>query len=333
MGRTTDSQWQSKLHALEYSVATSILFNELFMNKEKKITLSYLENVRSHVDRALGFFGRWHTAHEKALATERGKEVKERDVKIDTCFLSKITYVNLQTTIDGFFEYASLVLHDPGGPQYVPFLHSNLSVLEALFSQIRSLNRDTPEKYISGIGAINTSQFIQYLDRSKMYLADTVGNVTAVDPMEVLLLCRTKQQTVTINHWRLNSPIIAQGEVGRFEGTYKIRNQALGDFFAILKEETIHIGFTHLLTTSDNLFGEFAFASILSPHEPWYECVFALSAEHQQGFNRVCQRILGDLLGMFEDALFLPKTTTRAKFFPCPPLPTGRQWIKIYNKN
>jgi hypothetical protein len=234
MGRTHDSEWQSKLHTLEYSIATSILFNELFMNKEKKITLGNFDSVRSHVDRALGFFGRWHTAHEIALATERGKEVKERDVKIDTYFLSKITYVNLRTTIDGFFEYASLVLHDPAGPQYVPFLHSNSSVLEALFSQIRSLNRDTPEKYISGIGAINTSQCIRYLDRNKMYSADTVGNVTAVDPMEVLILRRTKQRTATINHWRLNTPIISQGEVGRFEGTYEIRNQALGDFFAIL---------------------------------------------------------------------------------------------------
>jgi hypothetical protein len=109
----------------------------------------------------------------------------------------------------------------------------------------------------------------------------------------------------------LNSPTIAQGEVGRFEGTYEIKNQVLDDFISILKEDMIHIG----LTASNHLFGEFTFASILSAHKQWYECVFALASEHQQGFNQVCQRILGDLFGMFEDVLFSPKTTTRTKFF------------------
>jgi hypothetical protein len=110
----------------------------------------------------------------------------------------------------------------------------------------------------------------------------------------------------------LSSLTIAQGEVSRFEGTYKVKNQSLVDFFSILKEDMIRIGFATLLTTSDDLFVEFAFASILTPHEPWYECVFTLESERQQSFNKVCQHILGDLFGMFEAALFAPKTTTRA---------------------
>jgi hypothetical protein len=43
--RTKDSQWQSKLNTLEYSVATSTLFDELFMNKEKKIMLGNLKKT------------------------------------------------------------------------------------------------------------------------------------------------------------------------------------------------------------------------------------------------------------------------------------------------
>jgi hypothetical protein len=286
------------------------------MNKGKKITQKNFKNVRSHVDKALGFFGRWHTAHDIALAAERCKEEKDRNLKMDTHFMSKITYGNVRTAIDGFLEYASLVLNDPDGPQYVPFLHSNSSVLEALFSQIRSLNRDTPEKYISGIGAINTSQCVRYLDRNKMYSADMVGKVTAVNPMEALLLRKTTHRTTTIANWKLTSPTIAEGEaINRFEGTYRVKNQRFEAFFSIMKEDRIQIGFANLLTTSDDLFSEFAFASILTPHEQWYECIFALECEHQQGFNKVCQRILGDLLTMFEAALFAPKTTTRSKFF------------------
>jgi hypothetical protein len=61
------------------------------MNKKKKITRQNFALVRLHVDKALGFFGQWHTDHEIALAAERAKEKKDRDVKMDTYFLSKIT--------------------------------------------------------------------------------------------------------------------------------------------------------------------------------------------------------------------------------------------------
>jgi hypothetical protein len=139
--------------------------------------------------------------------------------------------------------------------------------------------------------------------------------VSAVDPMEALILRKTKQRNATITKWKVTSPTIRQqGEISRFEGTYEVENQSLANFFSILKEDKIQIGFVNLLTTSD-LFNEFAFASILTPHEQWYQCVFTLHSDYQQGFNKVCQRIIGDLFGMFEAALFAPKTTTRAKFY------------------
>jgi hypothetical protein len=133
----------------------------------------------------------------------------------------------------------------------------------------------------------------------------------------------------------LASPPITQGEGGHFgEGTCKIKKQAvLGDFFSILKEYTIPIGFANLLTTSVDLFGEFTFASLIPPHKKLYECVFTLASKHQQGFNQVRQRILGDLFGMFEAALFTPKTITRAQFFTCSPQSTGRQWFQIHSMN
>lgn len=77
----------------------------------------------------------------------------------------------------------------------------------------------------------------------------------------------------------------------------------------------IQIGFANLLTTSNKLFREFAHASILAPNKQWHESVFALESDHQQGFNKLFQRILGDLLGMFEAAQFALKTTASSKFF------------------
>jgi hypothetical protein len=121
------------------------------MNKGKKTMLQNLENVRSHVDETLGFFGRWHAVHDAAPAAERCKEEKDCDLKINMPFLSKMTCINIQTAIDSFLEHASLVLNNPDGPQCVPFLHSNSGVLEALFLQMRSLNCGTPEKHILDI--------------------------------------------------------------------------------------------------------------------------------------------------------------------------------------
>ena len=91
----------------------------------------------------------------------------------------------------------------------------------------------------------------------------------------------------------------------------------LGDFFSFSKEGPIHNGFPSLLATSNELFEEFAHASILTRHEKWCECVFTLEPEHQEGFDKVCQRIVGNLFGMFEASLlFAPKTTNRSKCFP-----------------
>jgi hypothetical protein len=68
-----------------------------------------------------------------------------------------------------------------------------------------------------------------------------------------------------------------------------------------------------LLATSD-LFKESTFASVLTPHGNWCQSVRALESEHHLVFDMVCQRILGDSFGMFEAALFAPRTTTRTKF-------------------
>jgi hypothetical protein len=89
----------------------------------------------------------------------------------------------------------------------------------------------------------------------------------------------------------------------------------LGDFFSILKEGPVHNGFASSLATSNELFEEFAYASILTRHEKWYESIFTLEPEHQEGVDKVCQRIVGDLFGMFEASLFAPKTTNRAHYF------------------
>jgi hypothetical protein len=148
-----------------------------------------------------------------------------------------------------------------------------------------------------------------------MCSADTVGEVKAVDPMEALLLQKTTQRVATVKTWQSSSRPVRQSKVACFEGTCAVGHQTLGDLFSILKEGPVHDGFASLLATSNELFEEFAHASILTRHKKWCECVFTLEPEHQEGFDKVCQRILGNLFGMFEASLFAPKTTNKAKCF------------------
>jgi hypothetical protein len=139
-------EWKSKLRTLECLVTGGTLFNESFVNKEKRFTLENLECVRLHVKSALGVLGRRHMEHERELAANKCLSKEERDPKLDTHFLSKVTHVNIRTSIDGFFDHTTLVLNAEGAPRFAPFVHPNSSVLEASFSQMRSLNRDTPPK-------------------------------------------------------------------------------------------------------------------------------------------------------------------------------------------
>ena len=108
-----------------------------------------------------------------------------------------------------------------------------------------------------------------------MYSADTLGEVREVDLMEALILRKTMHRNATIKKWRTLSQPVAQRAVARFEDTCAVRNQILGDFFStILKEGPVQNGFALSLATSNALFEEVAYSSILTRHEKWLECVY-----------------------------------------------------------
>lgn len=72
--------------------------------------------------------------------------------------MSNITHTNLRHEIAGFFKYARIVLALPNPPSYVPFLHSNISSLEAYFSLMRRFDANTPLTYQSKISIVNNKK-------------------------------------------------------------------------------------------------------------------------------------------------------------------------------
>ena len=189
-------EWKSKLRMLELLVTGGALFNELFVSREKRTTLESLGCVRLHVKSPLVSLGCWHVEHERELAANKCLPKKDHDPKSDTHFLAKVMRVNLCTSIDGFFDCPTLVLSAEGVPEFAPLMHSNSSVLEALFSQTRSLNQDTSQE--PGRSAHPRGSGLRG-QQSALLCRHAVGEVKAVAPMEVLLLQKTAQLAFSVD--------------------------------------------------------------------------------------------------------------------------------------
>jgi len=125
-----------ELNVLEYCAAVGVIFNEFFMNKFERLTLDNINEHEERMKECLSFFEKW-----------RDEQIQLRQRKVadwKETFLAHETYKNLRIGVAGFFQYARYVLAEPNAPAYIPMLHSNTSSLEAFFSQVRGMRRDSP---------------------------------------------------------------------------------------------------------------------------------------------------------------------------------------------
>jgi hypothetical protein len=77
------------------------------------------------------------------------------------------------------------------------------------------MNRDTPERYISVLAAVNTHHAVLALKRKKMYDVEQIGELTSVDPIESLTKRKDKDRKEVVDCWVVsNVPI--QVESPRF---------------------------------------------------------------------------------------------------------------------
>ena len=67
------------------------------------------------------------------------------------------------------------------------------------------MDRDTPERYISGLAAVNTHHAVLALKRNKMYDTDQIGELTSVDPVQGITKWRDKERKAMVDCWSLHS--------------------------------------------------------------------------------------------------------------------------------
>ena len=105
-------------------------------------------------------------------------------------FVAGKTYRNLSLVTIGFLLYTGYVLDQEDGPKYVPALHSNQSSLEAFFSHVRALNRDTASKYGMAVishNAIKTVRSYNVLKNNKMYaMEDIIPEENTAKPLTIV---------------------------------------------------------------------------------------------------------------------------------------------------
>ena len=156
-----------------------------------------------------------------------------------------------------------------------PALEHN--ILEALFSQVRGLNRDTAAKYISGLGAINTSNCIKYIENNKCYAPDQVGDIKNDDNMEAVTRRRILERETRIEEWKktyhLNKGGLNNERVSRFEPNYKNENRLLDEFFSVLTTCKMENSFGDKLM-QNGMFMEFAYSSVYTEHDKWFRDFF-----------------------------------------------------------
>jgi hypothetical protein len=140
------------------------------MNRQQRVTRDNVDQLEGAIRRRLVFFEKWRVDQLQKRAAKSSKWEKS--------FLSHVTYLNMRIGLCGFFTYARYLLKESLTTTFVPFLHSNTSIIEALFSQIRRMQRDTPPKYAAGAGTADTTLAHLHVNNG-MYSSDDLADTSS----------------------------------------------------------------------------------------------------------------------------------------------------------
>ena len=169
---------KSGIAELTYRAHVGCLFNETFMNRHRKLERCNFSDEKQKIKKILNYFKYWNECkHERSKKTDLwGDKLWEKS------FMSDITFGMLITSVEGFLDYAHFVLGEEFA-NYIPYLHSNSSVIESFFSVMRAHNADTPHGYIHACGVVDVTKANDYLNNNKMYEKcdeTCIGNLTDV---------------------------------------------------------------------------------------------------------------------------------------------------------
>mgnify|MGYP002806568316 CR=1 FL=1 len=140
---------KTDLACFEYLLHSSSIFLQYFMNSRAMITKDNFDEIKLILKKSLMYLQTWYESSKKNDKSERKKEWSRMCI-------NKLTLTKMNIGVCEFFTYATNVFNTcENNKIYIPFLHSNTSTLEAVFSFMRSINADTPISYQSKIASSN----------------------------------------------------------------------------------------------------------------------------------------------------------------------------------
>ena len=116
-------------------------------------------------------------------------------------FLAPVTYLNMRIGFCGFLLYARYLLDASVTTLFVPFLHSNTSIIESLFSQIRSMNRDTPTKYAAGAGTADTTLAKFHIGKSQYGSSELVDSTSPCKNLDKITMRGDGKHEKIVQGW------------------------------------------------------------------------------------------------------------------------------------
>jgi len=191
-----------------------------------------------------------------------------------------------------------------------PFLHSNSSIIEALFAQVRSTNNDTAHGYIGAIGAIDARHSAMALVGNKMYdPADVEGGQSSTMGSLVRVSCRRDKER---QERAAKMVEMAKGDVGDetfclFGNTGECLSARFGSSQRLLtrmtKEDMHYNGDFISHAFDDGVFQNMAVISCFRPQQEWFGTLCSLDEKRRTMFNEMCSKVMKHLFRKFEDAV------------------------------
>jgi hypothetical protein len=162
------------------------------------------------------------------------------------------------------------------------------------------MNRDTPERYISGLAAVNTHHAVLAMKRNKMYCTDQIGELTSVDPVQGITKWRDKERKAMVDCWLSNDVILP--DCPRFRIDFTPCHDETMELFEVMNKDVVRGGWFQHITTN-KLFERFARTSVYTSNEAAFEELYKLDQEGQLQFELICQDMAGQLYHLQESSI------------------------------
>ena len=231
------------------------------------------------------------------------KMVSPKSKEWQRWFISHQSYLKWHIGICGFLQYARYAwsIERKGKESYIPFLHSNTSILEAYFSLVRASKGDTPLKYAGMVGTLDTRHSVLALESNPMYEAESMtAGESPSKAIENVTKRTDEKRTKIVNAWLENMKVRKPRRVFNlsdrpyiFNGLSKGNRGTRQVMDAMILE--CRINYSELFWT-DCDFVEYAKLSISTPSEPFFANMATLSRPEENSLNEACQFIFGKLL-------------------------------------